>query len=110
MQIDLKSKPDGRHPKIEKYILRKAFDTPEQPYLPDNVLYRQKEAFSDGVGYSWVDGLKAYAESVCAVPNLTFAPMSSASLECCSILAFRSHESRLFPPEAFAVAHSSARV
>lgn len=62
--IDLKSKPDGVHPRIEKFILRKAFDTPEQPYLPDNVLYRQKEAFSDGVGYSWVDGLKEYANSV----------------------------------------------
>jgi asparagine synthase (glutamine-hydrolysing) len=28
--------------KIEKYILRKAFDTPEDPYLPENVLWRQK--------------------------------------------------------------------
>ncbi len=63
-QIDLSAKPDGRHAKIEKYILRQAFDTPEEPYLPDSVLYRQKEAFSDGVGYSWVDGLKKYAESV----------------------------------------------
>ena len=42
--------------------MRKAFDTPENPYLPANVLWRQKEQFSDGVGYSWIDGLKAHAE------------------------------------------------
>ena len=47
---------------MEKYILRKAFDTPDDPYLPADVLWRQKEQFSDGVGYSWIDGLKAHAE------------------------------------------------
>ncbi|XP_051142985.1 asparagine synthetase [glutamine-hydrolyzing]-like [Andrographis paniculata] len=53
-------KPDqGR---IEKWILRKAFDDEEKPYLPKHILYRQKEQFSDGVGYSWIDGLKAHAE------------------------------------------------
>lgn len=62
--IDLTQKPDGKHPKGEKYLIRKAFDTPEDPYLPDSVLWRQKEQFSDGVGYSWVDGLKDYASSV----------------------------------------------
>jgi len=61
---NLKEKPDGVHPKLEKYILRKAFDTPENPYLPEDVLWRQKEQFSDGVGYDWVDGLKDYAERV----------------------------------------------
>ena len=61
---DLKSKPDGVHPKLEKYVLRKAFDTPEDPFLPEEVLWRQKEQFSDGVGYDWVDGLKDYAERV----------------------------------------------
>ncbi|KAH7125405.1 asparagine synthetase [Dendryphion nanum] len=52
--------------RIEKYILRKAFDTtdePEtQPYLPDKILWRQKEQFSDGVGYGWIDALKDNAE------------------------------------------------
>ncbi|KYQ90430.1 asparagine synthetase [Tieghemostelium lacteum] len=50
--------------RMEKYILRKAFETGvnERPYLPDSVLWRQKEQFSDGVGYSWIDGLKDYAE------------------------------------------------
>ena len=33
--------------------MRKAFDTPENPYLPSEVLWRQKEQFSDGVGYNW---------------------------------------------------------
>ena len=48
--------------RIEKYILRKAFDTNEdptaQPYLPKHILWRQKEQFSDGVGYGWIDALK----------------------------------------------------
>ncbi|TQS35605.1 hypothetical protein Golomagni_03975 [Golovinomyces magnicellulatus] len=48
--------------RIEKYVLRKAFDTSkdsaETPYLPDHILWRQKEQFSDGVGYSWIDALK----------------------------------------------------
>mmetsp|Transcript_25705 Transcript_25705/g.56002 ORF Transcript_25705/g.56002 Transcript_25705/m.56002 type:complete len:581 (+) Transcript_25705:100-1842(+) len=50
--------------RIEKYILRKAFDTPEDPYLPAEVLWRQKEQFSDGVGYNWIDGLKAHADTI----------------------------------------------
>jgi len=61
---DMKDKPDGIHPRLEKYVIRKAFDVPENPYLPDDVLWRQKEQFSDGVGYSWVDGLKDYADKV----------------------------------------------
>ncbi len=44
--------------KIEKYILRKAFED----YLPESVAWRQKEQFSDGVGYSWIDSLKEMAE------------------------------------------------
>ena len=45
--------------KIEKHILREAFEG----YLPKEVLWRQKEQFSDGVGYSWIDSLKAFTES-----------------------------------------------
>lgn len=45
---------------IEKYILRKAFDTAGNPYLPNEVLWRQKEQFSDGVGYNWIDQLVTY--------------------------------------------------
>ncbi|KAK6763786.1 hypothetical protein RB195_024206 [Necator americanus] len=45
---------------VEKYILRKAFD--EDTYLPHEILWRQKEQFSDGVGYSWIDQLVAHCE------------------------------------------------
>ncbi len=41
--------------KMEKWILRKAFEE----YLPEKVAWRQKEQFSDGVGYNWIDTLKA---------------------------------------------------
>nr|MDQ3057811.1 asparagine synthase B [Pseudomonadota bacterium] len=43
--------------RIEKAVLREAFDG----YLPEQILWRQKEQFSDGVGYGWIDGLKAHA-------------------------------------------------
>lgn len=46
--------------RIEKHILRAAFD--EDDLLPHSVLWRQKEQFSDGVGYNWIDSLKAKAE------------------------------------------------
>ncbi len=46
----------------EKYILRAAFDNKENPYLPDEVLWRQKEQFSDGIGYSWIDELGQFCE------------------------------------------------
>ncbi|XP_057865145.1 asparagine synthetase [glutamine-hydrolyzing] 3 [Cryptomeria japonica] len=49
--------------RIEKWVLRKAFDDEEKPYLPKHILYRQKEQFSDGVGYSWIDGVKAHASN-----------------------------------------------
>lgn len=44
-----------------KYLLRKAF---EGDYLPRDILYREKAAFSDAVGHSMVDYIKAYAETV----------------------------------------------
>ncbi|MBO7369075.1 MAG: asparagine synthetase B, partial [Clostridia bacterium] len=43
-----------------KYLLRKAF---EGDYLPHDILYREKAAFSDAVGHSMVDDIKEYAES-----------------------------------------------
>jgi len=49
--------------RIEKWAMRKAFDTPEDPYLPDEILWRQKEQFSDGVGYGWVDALRDAGEA-----------------------------------------------
>ncbi|MCI26291.1 asparagine synthetase, partial [Trifolium medium] len=49
--------------RIEKWVLRNAFDDDKTPYLPKHILYRQKEQFSDGVGYSWIDGLKDHASA-----------------------------------------------
>ena len=40
--------------KMEKWVLRKSFEQ----YLPESVAWRQKEQFSDGVGYDWIDSLK----------------------------------------------------
>ncbi len=40
--------------RMEKWIIRKAFED----MLPESVAWRQKEQFSDGVGYSWIDTLK----------------------------------------------------
>ncbi|WP_405283268.1 asparagine synthase B [Gaopeijia maritima] len=42
---------------VEKRVLREAF----ADLLPDVVLHRQKEQFSDGVGYGWIDGLRDHA-------------------------------------------------
>ncbi|MDG2942107.1 asparagine synthase B [Exercitatus varius] len=44
-----------------KFLLRKAFEGLD--YLPDSILYREKAAFSDAVGHSMVDHLKAYAQT-----------------------------------------------
>lgn len=57
MRLNPKDKMAGNG-KIEKHILRQAFED----YLPQEVAWRQKEQFSDGVGYSWIDTLKAIAE------------------------------------------------
>jgi len=51
---------------IEKYILRKAFDIKDENgkniYLPDEVLWRQKEQFSDSITYRWIDTLKSFTD------------------------------------------------
>jgi len=58
MLIDPSEKrPDKSKGRPEKYVLRKAFDTPEDPWLPKEILWRQKEQFGDGVGYSWIDSV-----------------------------------------------------
>ncbi|WP_413110563.1 asparagine synthase B [Thaumasiovibrio sp. DFM-14] len=45
--------------KMEKHIIRECFED----YLPEEVVWRQKEQFSDGVGYSWIDTLRETAAS-----------------------------------------------
>ncbi|MDD6177234.1 MAG: asparagine synthase B [Ruminobacter sp.] len=57
MRLNPKDKMCG-HGKIEKHIVREAFES----YLPKEIVWRQKEQFSDGVGYSWIDSLRDYAE------------------------------------------------
>lgn len=57
--LDPAHKMPGTHT-IEKEIMRSAFSG----YLPDEILYRQKEAFSDGIGYGSVAALKKYAEQI----------------------------------------------
>jgi asparagine synthase (glutamine-hydrolysing) len=61
--LDVAMRFDARHKmtgpgRIEKHVLRQAFDGA----LPPEILWRQKEQFSDGVGYSWIDSLKDRAE------------------------------------------------
>ncbi len=58
MDVAMQINPDDkliRNCRIEKWVIRKAFED----YLPQEVAWRQKEQFSDGVGYSWIDSLKA---------------------------------------------------
>lgn len=58
MAMDAAAKMAGPG-RIEKAVLREAF----AGVLPDAILWRQKEQFSDGVGYGWIDGLKAHADA-----------------------------------------------
>jgi asparagine synthase (glutamine-hydrolysing) len=60
LDVAMRLNPADKKPgngKIEKWILRKAFED----FLPESVAWRQKEQFSDGVGYNWIDSLKAMA-------------------------------------------------
>ena len=60
---------------LEKWALREAFNVPTEPFLPHEVLFRQKEQFSDGVGYSWIDGLKEHAGKVISDEDMATAPI-----------------------------------
>src|SRR3546814_8477609 len=62
--LDLAMTIDAEHKRVkpggmEKAILREAFDG----VLPDAIRLRQKEQFSDGVGYGWIDSLRAWANA-----------------------------------------------
>ncbi|MGH7446399.1 MAG: asparagine synthase B [Longimicrobiales bacterium] len=58
MSLDPAAKMAGSG-RMEKHILREAFEE----LLPPSVAWRQKEQFSDGVGYAWIDSLRAHAEA-----------------------------------------------
>ncbi|MFT3701589.1 MAG: asparagine synthase B [Agriterribacter sp.] len=86
--------------KMEKWVLRKAFED----YLPESIAWRQKEQFSDGVGYSWIDTLKAVASEKVSDEQLANAkyrfpinpPMSKEEYH------YRSIFSEHFPSDAAA--------
>jgi asparagine synthase (glutamine-hydrolysing) len=59
MRLNPDDKLSGLKGRMEKWILRKAFED----MLPESVAWRQKEQFSDGVGYNWIDTLKEIASS-----------------------------------------------
>ncbi|TWX57738.1 asparagine synthase B [Colwellia hornerae] len=72
MDVAMRINPEDKmcgNGKMEKAILRESFEG----YLPKEILWRQKEQFSDGVGYSWIDGLKAHVESQVTDQQLTTA-------------------------------------
>uniref|UniRef100_A0A1L8E2M3 Asparagine synthetase [glutamine-hydrolyzing] n=1 Tax=Nyssomyia neivai TaxID=330878 RepID=A0A1L8E2M3_9DIPT len=95
---------DGKsveNPKIEKYILRAAF---RDNYLPHEVLWRQKEQFSDGVGYEWIDTIKSFASSHIEDEDLQHAagdfPINTPSTK--EALYYRQIFRDFFPDEIFA--------
>jgi asparagine synthase (glutamine-hydrolysing) len=87
--------------KMEKWILRKAFED----YLPESIVWRQKEQFSDGVGYGWIDALKAIANSEVSEEQLVNAkfrfplqtPMTKEEYR------YRAIFSELFPSDSAAL-------
>lgn len=68
LDVAMAIRPEDRMPnrsagRMEKYIVRKAFDDKNDPFLPESILWRQKEQFSDGVGYNWIDQIIQYCNS-----------------------------------------------
>ncbi len=70
MNVNPTDKMCGSNGKMEKHIVRQAFED----YLPQSVAWRQKEQFSDGVGYDWIDSLKEIVEK-----NITDEQMAQVS-------------------------------
>ncbi len=92
---------DGKQ-RIEKWILRKAFED----LLPEDIAWRQKEQFSDGVGYNWIDTLKKITEE--KVSDAEFArresrfPVNPPKTK--EEYYYREIYSRLFPSDSAAKA------
>jgi asparagine synthase (glutamine-hydrolysing) len=60
MDVAMRLNPEekmAKNGRIEKWVVRKAFED----LLPESIAWRQKEQFSDGVGYGWIDTLKKVA-------------------------------------------------
>jgi asparagine synthase (glutamine-hydrolysing) len=100
--------------KMEKYIIRKTFED----YLPQEVAWRQKEQFSDGVGYNWIDTLRDIASTQITdemMANARFrfpvnTPLSKEEYHYRAIFAehFPSETAALTVPSAPSVACSTA--
>lgn len=92
--------PDGKQ-RIEKWIVRKAFED----IMPPEVCWRQKEQFSDGVGYSWIDTLKEMTNA--KVSDAEFAqrerrfPVNTPKTK--EEYYYREIYSRLFPSDSAAL-------
>ena len=97
-------RPDKQQGKLEKYILRRSFDTPEDPWLPAHILWRQKEQFGDGVGYSWIDSVVEFTASQVSDAEMAGAakkyPHNTPDTK--EAYYFRKVFEKLFPGEATA--------
>lgn len=100
MTLNPKDKMSGLNGKIEKWILREAF----KDYLPDEITWRQKEQFSDGVGYSWIDTLKEVSEKTVSDAQFKLAdkrfPINTPSTK--EEYLYRTIFSKHFPSESAA--------
>ena len=100
MRLNPEDKLSGLKNRMEKWILRKAFED----LLPASVAWRQKEQFSDGVGYSWIDTLREVASAQISDEQFAAAaerfpihpPMTKEEYR------YRSLFEELFPSEAAA--------
>ena len=86
--------------RMEKHLLREAF----ADALPASIAWRQKEQFSDGVGYRWIDSLRAHAEAevsdaqmACAAERFAHNPPATREA-----YLYRAIFAELFPPDACA--------
>lgn len=106
MQINPEDKMAGNG-KIEKWILRKAFED----YLPESITWRQKEQFSDGVGYGWIDSLKAKAQELVTDDMMSKAvhrfPINTPQSK--EEYHYRSIFSELFPSDSSAICVPSVK-
>lgn len=116
MDIAMRQNPADKmikQDRMEKWLVRKAFES----YLPESIAWRQKEQFSDGVGYSWIDTLKQVANDEVSDEQMaqakfrfpTHTPMSKEEYRYRSIFSehFPSDQAALCVPSVKSVACSS---
>jgi asparagine synthase (glutamine-hydrolysing) len=73
LDVAMTLEPEAKRPSggaMEKRVLRDALGH----LLPESVAWRQKEQFSDGVGYGWIDGLRDHADGKVTDAQLSDAP------------------------------------